>query len=207
MRMDGGTVMKLHRACDAALVAVAKAHGFTYVPGTMRYTDIKVSGRMQFVMAGQEQVLASQSNAYAVTAHKVGDTVTIKGEAYVIEKFTPRQGSHIRRVRDGKKFRCRQGAYDMNAGAGLDEAQIKAVIRGQAPGLNRNAVKRMLGSMQWETVKTPMTATAQVQAWVTAYMAKAEAEAKSHPVPGTHWDATQMLNESADELAWEAKVS
>jgi hypothetical protein len=46
-----------------------------------------------------------------------------------------------------------------------------------------------------------------VEAWARKQVQEADAEAKKHPIPGMKWDGAAMLNESADELAFEAMAS
>jgi len=208
MAIERSAVSALHHDVNTALTAVASKHGFTFQPSGMRYTDADVSGRIRFVLNGKQTEVASRSNVYAVNGHKVGDTVMVQGEAYTIEKFTARGGSRITRTRDGKRFRCSQMAYEKDGkAAGLTDAQIRSVIKRVAPGLNANATKRMLLHMRWAREKVVLHDVNSVRAWVQKQVDDAHANAAKHPIPGSNYDGIHLLNESADEAAWEAKVS
>jgi len=220
--MDRGKVKALQADVKQALEKVAEVHGFVYEPGSMRYSDVDVTGRMQFVLTGKRAVVASQSNAHAINGLKVGDVVVVAGDAkretYTIERFTPRGGSRIRRVRDGKGFRCPQVRLQPAGGKALapslTDAVIREIIRRTEPRLNKNAIWRLVSGWHWHSPlfgkgsAHPMPTTeAEVVQRLRDELKEADAEARKHPVPGMQWDGITMLNESADEGAAEAAMS
>jgi len=113
MSIERERVKSLHTAMDEALTAVGKVHGFEYKSAGLRFGDVEVSGRVSFILAGKVAVAMQEKTGHLAQGDlKIGDRVTIRNErstdTYTIEKFTPGGGSHIKRERDGKKFRCRQ---------------------------------------------------------------------------------------------------
>jgi len=108
--LDKPKVKMLHEAVNTALSNVAKEQGFTYQPAGFRYDSFTAGGRINFVLAGTEKKLAELTGSFAMNGIKVGDTVTVgdKPVQYSVESFTPRGGSRIVRLRDGKQFRCKQ---------------------------------------------------------------------------------------------------
>lgn len=112
MVVDKSMAHKLHVAANEVLAKVAKEHGFELKPSGWRFDSFTIGGRVEFVLTSAKQKLNELSNAFALDGVKVGDTVTVgmRPEQYRVESFTPRGGSHITRLKDGKKFRCKQVA-------------------------------------------------------------------------------------------------
>lgn len=110
--MERSQVKKLHQAVDVALKKAASECGFEYQPGSMRFTDVEVTGRMRFVLAGKQDEIAKQTQVYALDGLKIGDTVQVngRGELYKIVQFNPRGGSRIQRLSNGRVYRCPQVA-------------------------------------------------------------------------------------------------
>lgn len=211
--MDRSQVKTLHRAVDTALESVAKAQGFVYRPGTMRFGDAEVTGRVTFVLSGKTAVVDQR---YATNGLKVGDQVTVPGDGemrtYTITSFTPRGGAHITRIGDGRKFRCPQHRL-VKVGAagavmGLSPNQIVAFIKKAAPGLNHLAAKQMFQSWTFQAKfgkkMLPVNETEVIQR-VGIEVRAADLDMKKHPVAGI--DGIASLNEAADEMAAEARMS
>jgi len=115
MSIERERVKSLHTAVNEAMEAVGRVHGFEYRSGTFSFGDVEVNGRVSFILAGKVAVaMQNKTGHLAVGDLKIGDRVKLRSErnneTYTIEKFTPAGGSHIKRERDGKKFRCRQMA-------------------------------------------------------------------------------------------------
>lgn len=209
-------VKALHRAVDTALASVAQAQGFVYRPGSMSFGDAEVSGRIKFVLAGKTALVDQR---YAVGGLKVGDEVSMtgdpKGEQYTITGFTPRGGAKIVRDGDGKAFRCPQYRLDngkKKAGP-MDIRQMEDIVRRTCPGLNRHAASQMVMDFKsdemWGKPKIALPVNeAEVIIRAKAALAKADVEAQKTAKSGSFkMSGIQMLNESADEMAAEARMS
>jgi hypothetical protein len=94
----------------------------------------------------------------------------------------------------------------------MTDQQIRAIIKQTAPRLNANAVDRMFFDLKLghlfpgNKMRQPKTS-ADVKAETKRLVAQAHAEAKKHPISGMKWDGITMLNEAADEMAFEAMAS
>lgn len=109
--MEKSTVRKLHDAMNKALVQIAKDNGFEFIPGNMSYSELEVTGKVKFVVKGKKAQIEERENSrLAIGPLKVGDKVFLAGrpEEYEIVKFTIMSGAHIRNVKTGKLYRCKQ---------------------------------------------------------------------------------------------------
>jgi hypothetical protein len=94
----------------------------------------------------------------------------------------------------------------------MTKPEIRKIVTKMRTGLNRNAVNRMIGEMGLGNLfggkPTPTTPT-EVEAWVQHYLAMCaeEVERQNQRWPNLKTTVAESLNESADELAWEAAVS
>lgn len=122
--MDRAQVKKLHQDVNDALKRVAESHGFTYKPGTFRFSDLDVRSRIQFVLASKA---VEYQNQNTITEHysglKAGDLVSLIGhpEKYNIVRFTTKGSAIIVLNRDygtpsAKQYRCKV-SYLSKAGA------------------------------------------------------------------------------------------
>jgi hypothetical protein len=108
--MTKDTVRALHKDIDKVLDGVAKAHGFLYTPGGLRYSEIDITGRMKFILKGKE---AQAMNSRSVDGFKVGAKVKVPTHpqygTFTVESISNRGSLHVTRDRDGKRFRLKPG--------------------------------------------------------------------------------------------------
>lgn len=107
--MEKEKVKKLHHEVDEALKRVAAANGFTYKSGTMRYGDLDVRGKMEFILAGHELEVKAKKNLNFdfSTGLRANDIVTVNGKpdiTYKIIDFTTRGTARMIRQADGNSF-------------------------------------------------------------------------------------------------------
>jgi len=77
----------------------------------------------------------------------------------------------------------------------------RKLITTMVPGLNTHAVERMVVSIRLQSLRTE----AHIRAYIKTTMAEADAEARNIPIPS--FDGVALMNDSADELAYEARAS
>ena len=92
-------------------------------------------------------------------------------------------------------------------GTPMTDAQVRQAIVAAEPRLNRNAVHQMMVSFQLPADHKPPKDCAEVRAKVAAYIARANQELVRLRFKLANYDAVDSINESADELAFEAKAS
>jgi len=106
-RMDMRYRLKgLHGAINEMLRKVADEHGFTCVPGSLRYDGISVTGRMTFVLKGKESEMATRAAGASNCGLNVGDVVIGKGRPtaqYRVAGFG-RVNVKLERISDGQGF-------------------------------------------------------------------------------------------------------
>jgi len=100
-------VQQMNVEITAALQKVAESHGFTFLPGNLRFDDVSVSGRMSFALKGKETEVAARAAGTRGCGFAVGDMVTIKGqsndERFKVAGFR-RVNVILERIGDGKSF-------------------------------------------------------------------------------------------------------
>jgi hypothetical protein len=109
MSIERSRVKKLHQDINAALTKVAKENGFVFNAGSLRYSDLDVSGRMKFVLDGKQIEFANRNTISSAPSLglAVGDVVVLgeNPEQYKIIGFSNRGSINVSRVRDNKGFR------------------------------------------------------------------------------------------------------
>lgn len=91
----------------------------------------------------------------------------------------------------------------------MTKAQMRKAVREVEPRLNRNAIDRLIGSMAWLSISTkkPVPATVEeVKQFTREYLEDAKKDRMGHPML-QRFDTVDLINDSADELAFEARVS
>lgn len=107
--MDRDLVKTLHKRIDEALDKVAKENGFIYKPGSLRYSDVDVSGKVRFILTEKKTEFDARHNITEYLGLKAGTQVRVglRPEVYEVTGFTTRGSALLKRVRDGKLFRAK----------------------------------------------------------------------------------------------------
>lgn len=221
MSLPRPVVKALHEDIIKALDEVAKKHGFTSIHKSLRFDDVRVTGRMEFIKQGAETEVVNRLGVQNGLDFKVGEAVTVGHKSFTVKGFTPR-GKVIIENAKGKQYVAH--SYQLkrpNAATGsvgsLSDRDLLSMIPRFIPGLNRNATKSVLDDWKWKSlgndnanrtgVPMPKTEAEVRERCEKCLSEERESFSKGPLAAKTDADVIQLLNESADETYWEARVS
>jgi hypothetical protein len=214
--MNRAIVKALHKDVDAALAEVAKKHGFEYKPSNCRFSDVDVTGRMCFVLAGKADDRQNQMAEALGLSFRVGDKVLCGAKEFTVVGFK-RSGSVLIQNANGKTFRAYAHQLRKPGEAGkpaapapLDDASVVRIVRRVFPRLSAPAARRMVHNWRFvslgQFVNTKPFPTNTLEVVERAKECIADAAKPIPGIPNTGGDGEGVLNEAAEAEA-EARMS